>query len=215
MFTGLIREVGGVSTVERRGETLRLGVDCPITSQKSDIGDSIAVDGVCLTVAEIKGSALYFDVTAKTAGTTTLKRIERGSAVNVEPSIAAGEKFGGHFVQGHVDCTAILSKIKAPAQGVDGAIEIQYPPEDVQFFHTKSSIAVDGISLTVQETRGSVFTCVIEPHTWNATALAGKRRGDLVNIENDMLIKAVRNALSGIISGGGGLSSAKLKEWGY
>lgn len=215
MFTGLIREIGTVRKLERHSKAIRMSVDCPQTAENAEIGDSISISGVCLTVIEVDRAAVIFDVSAQTAEITTLAQVKVGDFINVEPAIAAGDKFGGHFVQGHVDTKGVIKKIKPTGSGDDGWIEVVIPKSTTTFVHDRSSIAVDGISLTVQQAIGTSFTCVIVPHTWNNTVLKHKMTGQLVNIEFDMLIKAVNQTLSGIISGEGGLTAEKLKDWGY
>ncbi len=215
MFTGLIREIGRVAKLERRDKTLRLYVESPKTTENCEIGDSISISGVCLTVVENELAVMVFDVSTQTAETTTLAQLTAGDFVNVEPAIAAGEKFGGHFVQGHVDTKGVIKKIKQTVKGEDGWIEVGVPKSFGSLFHAKAAIALDGISLTVQKAEGISLSCVIVPHTWNNTNLKYKTAGQLVNIEFDMLVKAVSHALSGIISVDGGLTAGKLKEWGY
>lgn len=215
MFTGLIREIGIVVKLDRRDKTLRIYVKSPKTADNAEIGDSISISGVCLSTVENDSAVMVFDVSAQTANATTLAQLTVGEAVNVEPAISAGEKFGGHFVQGHVDTKGVIRKINRAGKGEDGWIEVVVPKLARPLFHEKSSIAVDGISLTVQKAEEISFSCVIVPHTWNNTNLKYRTAGQLVNIEFDMLVKAVNQAVSGIISLEGGLSAGKLKEWGY
>jgi riboflavin synthase len=190
MFTGLIEEVGTVEAVEPANclevSTVRLGA-------KVQAGDSVALNGCCLTVARQQGSRLGFDVLQESLDRTNLKNLGAGSRVNLERAVAAGAPLGGHFVQGHIDCAAPILALKE--SGADLRLEIALPPEFAAYLVFKGPIAVDGISLTVAEVLPKSFAVWIIPHTRAETNLAGAKVGDLVNLEFDLLAKYVERIL--------------------
>ncbi|MEY2502083.1 MAG: riboflavin synthase [Verrucomicrobiota bacterium] len=190
MFTGLIAEVGTVEAIDPAGpleiSTLKL-------SEQVHIGDSVAVNGCCLTVARQSGSQLGFDVLQESFNRTNLKNLRAGDRINLEPALAAGAPLGGHFVQGHVDCAAPI--LSSEESGADLRLEIALPPEFARYIAFKGSIAVDGISLTVAEILPKSFAVWIIPHTRAETNLATAKPGDLVNMEFDLLAKYVERIL--------------------
>lgn len=194
MFTGLVVETGTLQTLEPRGGSARLTLSTPTLAAAAAIGDSIAVNGCCLTVTQIDGDRLSFDLLAETLRKTSLGDLSPGGKVNLEPALGAGAKMGGHFVQGHVDTTAKL--LDYSAHGADHRLEIELPPEFAQYVIYKGSIAVDGISLTIAEVSPKSFTCWIIPHTDQLTNLHTRRTGDRVNLEFDMLAKYVERILA-------------------
>ena len=195
MFTGLVVETGTLLTLEPRGESARLTLRAHTIAADAAIGDSIAVNGCCLTATELDGDCVSFDLLAETLRCTSIGDVAPGGKVNLEPALGAGAKMGGHFVQGHVDTTATL--IEYAAHGADRRLEIALPPEFAQYVIYKGSIAVDGISLTVAEVGPSSFTCWIIPHTDALTNLHTRNPGDRVNLEFDMLAKYVERMLAG------------------
>ena len=197
MFTGLVIETGGLISLERTGESARLTLRAPATGPSAQIGDSIAVNGCCLTVTAREGERVTFDLLAETLRLTNLGSLAPGSRVNLEPALGAGAKLGGHFVQGHVDTAAEV--LDFSPHGPDFRLEVALPAEFAQYVAFKGSIAVDGISLTVAEVHdGSAasFVCWIIPHTREVTNLAALRKGGRVNLEFDLLAKYVERIVA-------------------
>jgi len=194
MFTGLVIETGEMLSLERTGDSARLTLRAPLTGPRAEIGDSVAVNGCCLTVTVRDGENLSFDLLAETLRVTNLGDLAAGSRVNLEPALGAGAKLGGHFVQGHVDATAEV--LDSSQHGQDFRLEIALPPDFAQYVAHKGSIAVDGISLTVAEVRDESFVCWIIPHTRAVTNLAGRRKGERVNLEFDLLAKYVERIVA-------------------
>ena len=182
MFTGLVREVGTVRSMEGG----RLVVACALTAE---LGDSVAVDGVCLTVVENAGGELAFDTVPETLARTSLGTLDHGSRVNLEPSLRAGDPLGGHYVQGHVDGVGALRGT------TDGLTWFDAPVELLRYVAEKGSIAVQGTSLTVAAVDGSGFAVALIPHTLEATNLGALEPGDPVNLETDVLAKYVERLL--------------------
>ncbi len=194
MFTGLVIETGELLSLERTGESARLTLRAPATGPAAQIGDSIAVNGCCLTVTVRDGEHVSFDLLAETLRLTNLGALAAGAKVNLEPAIGAGAKLGGHFVQGHVDTAAEL--LDFSPHGSDFRLEIALPAEFAQYVAFKGSIAVDGISLTVAEVREESFVCWIIPHTRAVTNLAARKKGERVNLEFDLLAKYVERIVA-------------------
>lgn len=187
MFTGIIEELGTVQQIIEKGNTLLLGIGCKKILEDVKLGDSIAVNGVCLTVTEFDNRAFYADVMPETFKSTSLSQLKTGSKVNLERAMSANGRFGGHFVSGHVDGTGTILK----REPKENAIYIQFSiPEEFQHFALlKGSIAVDGTSLTIFHKTADTVTVSIIPHTAKETVLGMKKPGDLVNIEFDMIGK--------------------------
>jgi riboflavin synthase len=197
MFTGLIEEVGSVVALSARDDHPELKVAAPHLGKNMRRGDSVAVNGCCLTLSSRRGSALGFDLLAETMACTNLKHLQRGNLVNLERAVAANERFGGHFVQGHIDCVSpILAFQKS---GADFRLEIELRPEFANFIASKGSIAVNGISLTVAEILPKRFVVWIVPYTKKHTNLDRAKAGDLVNLEFDVLAKYVERMLPQLI----------------
>ena len=190
MFTGLIEEVGTVLAPLKKGE---LQIAAPKLAGKTRVGDSVAVNGCCLTVARSQGDHLAFDVLQESYDRTNLGSLEAGSPVNLELALATGARLGGHFVQGHVDCSAPILALEEI--GADVRLEIELPSEFAHYVAFKGSIAVNGISLTVAEVSPKSFAVWIIPHTRAQTNLATAKAGDLVNLEFDLLAKYVERLL--------------------
>jgi len=194
MFTGLVIETGELLSLERTGESARLALRAPATGPGAQIGDSIAVNGCCLTVTTRTDDRLTFDLLAETLRLTNLGDLTTGARVNLEPALGAGARLGGHFVQGHVDTTAEVLDLSP--HGQDFRLEIALPDAFAQYVAFKGSIAVDGISLTVAEVREASFVCWIIPHTREVTNLAARRKGGRVNLEFDLLAKYVERIIA-------------------
>lgn len=193
MFTGLIQEVGTVAALDLIDQSTRLGISAPQLGAKVQVGDSVAVNGCCLTVARREGDCLSFDVLQESLDRTNLKNLRAADRVNLELSLAAGGRFGGHFVQGHVDCAVPIVALEET--GGDVRLEIELPAEFAHYVAYKGSIAVNGISLTVAEVLPKSFAVWIIPHTRAQTNLASAKAGDLVNLEFDLLAKYVERML--------------------
>jgi riboflavin synthase len=193
MFTGLIEEVGSVIAPGADGDHRELKIAAPHLAKKMRRGDSVAVNGCCLTLSSRHDSALGFDLLAETIARTNLKHLQRGGLVNIERAVAANERFGGHFVQGHVDCVSpILAFEKS---GADFRLEMELPSEFANYVASKGSIAINGISLTVAEILPNSFVVWIVPYTKKHTNLDRAEPGDLVNLEFDVLAKYVERML--------------------
>jgi riboflavin synthase len=185
VFTGIVRELGRVAAFDGA----RLIVEAPQTT--ADVGDSIAVDGVCLTVVEQDGDRFAFDVVAETLSRTTLGTLTADDRVNVEPALRAGEPLGGHIVQGHVDGVGRIRNASPQPVWIDA------PPEVLRYCVEKGSITVDGISLTVAALDDGGFAVALVPHTLAATTLGAAKTGDAVNLEVDVLAKYVERLTMG------------------
>ena len=194
MFTGLVVETGILLALEPRGESARLTLRAPTVAHEAQVGDSIAVNGCCLTATDIAGEHVSFDLLAETLRRTSLGSVQLGGKVNLEPALGVGAKMGGHFVQGHVDTTAEL--LDYSEHGADRRLELELPAEFAHYVIYKGSIAVDGISLTVAEVGERSFTCWIISHTAALTNLHTLKPGDRVNLEFDLLAKYVERMLA-------------------
>jgi riboflavin synthase len=198
MFTGIIEEIGRVTRVERGGVT-RLTIAGPQVASDARVGDSIAVNGACLTVTRSDGEALSFEAVPETLSRTNLGELQAGSRVNLERALAAGARLAGHIVQGHVDGVGTIQSIEAEQDS--WRITVAVPAPLRRYLVEKGSVAMDGISLTVASLTEDGFTVAIVPHTWTATTIHERRRGDRVNLETDILAKYVERLLA---PGGGG-----------
>ncbi|VEF48784.1 riboflavin synthase subunit alpha [Bacillus freudenreichii] len=189
MFTGIVEEVGTVIRIDRKAKSFTIHIQAQRILEDVNLGDSIAVNGVCLTVTEFTRSSFQADVMPETFKATSLSMLSSGSKVNLERAMAANGRFGGHFVSGHIDGTGTLLDKKR----VENALymTIQIPEQFKVFVLEKGSIAIDGTSLTIFETEGEKITISLVPHTQNETILAGKNVGDPVNLEFDMLAKYI------------------------
>ncbi|MEY2495483.1 MAG: riboflavin synthase [Verrucomicrobiota bacterium] len=193
MFTGLIEEVGSVLAMESTDRSTRLQIAAPNVAETTRTGDSIAVNGCCLTVAEHCGAELTFDLLEESLALTNLKALRRDSRVNLERALPANGRLGGHFVQGHVDCAARILALEM--KGADQRMEIELPDEFAHYVAFKGSVAVNGISLTVAEVSQKSFSVWIIPHTRMQTNLAGARPDDPVNLEFDLIAKYLERML--------------------
>jgi len=193
MFTGLIEEVGSAIALNAADDHRELKVAAPHLAKNIRRGDSVAVNGCCLTLSSHRGSALGFDLLAETMARTNLKDLQPGDPVNLERARAANERFGGHFVQGHVDCVSPV--VGFQKSGADFRLEIELLSEFANYVASKGSIAINGISLTVAEILPKSFVVWIVPYTKKHTNLDRAKAGDLVNLEFDVLAKYVERML--------------------
>ena len=194
MFTGIIQKVGAVVTLQRGGSAGRLALKAGAWTPPVALGESIAIEGVCLTVAKIFGEVLHFDVLEETLAKTTLGSKKSGDGVNLERAVRAGDFFGGHIVSGHVDGVGKIMRLGHA--GADRVVEVQCGAEILHGIVPKGSIALNGISLTVVEVKANACTMHIIPHTWEHTSLRVARVGAAVNLETDMLGKYVERHLA-------------------
>jgi riboflavin synthase len=196
MFTGIVEERGEVASVVPAGGGVRFTVRASFArSGEIAIGDSVAVNGCCLTVVEIGDGTLGFDVLAETQRVTSLAGLERGAFVNLERSLRFDGRIGGHFVSGHVDTCAPIAVIEP--RGADVYCRVVVPPEFRRWLVYKGSVAIDGISLTVAEVTEDGFAVWLIPHTLSITTLGVRRNGDGVNLEFDLLAKYVERIVTG------------------
>lgn len=194
MFTGIIEEMGIVKSMEHvSDQAFKLEIRSGKVISGINTGDSIAVNGICLTVTDFNSESFQVDAMPETIQSTSLSALETGSKVNLERSMAANGRFGGHFVSGHVDGTGEIIRKERQENAVYYDIEIDNGL--TSFFIKKGSVAVDGISLTVFHVEGNTFTISLIPHTVSETILGEKNQGDIVNIECDMLAKYMQQML--------------------
>ncbi len=189
MFTGLIKDLGEVVSVEDRKGLKRFRICTHLGVENMAIGASIACNGCCLTVVDKSGGGFVVDVSNETLEKTTLDSWQEGTKINLEPSLRLGDEMGGHIVSGHVDCTAIVTKMAR--DGESWRITIEVPEAVSPYISSKGSIALNGISLTVNEVSGNTFGVNIIPHTWQVTDISGWEEGMKINLEVDMLARYV------------------------
>jgi len=194
MFTGIVRERGRVETIDSSAEGARLVVSAAATAPTVATGDSVAVNGVCLTVTAVDGGTLAFDAVPETLARSTLASLAVGDAVNLEPALRAGEPLGGHVMQGHVDGVGRIRTIEPEGDGK--RLWIDAPEDLLPYCVEKGSIAVDGVSLTVAALDDTGFAVALIPHTLAESTLGGAAAGDDVNLEVDVLAKYVERLLS-------------------
>ncbi len=193
MFTGIIEELGTIRNIATAQDGARLHVSAKIVLTDAKLGNSIAVNGVCLTVVEQAADWFAADVSAETLRRTSLKQARIGSRINLERAMSATSRFGGHIVQGHVDGTGEL--LEAKAVGKSWTVRIGFPSELARYIVEKGSITVDGISLTVAKLGTNWFEIAVIPHTWNVTNLSTLARGAAVNLEVDIIAKYVERMI--------------------
>lgn len=211
MFTGIVKAKGEIEALTPTGGDVRLRVvsdGLPFAEYAE--GESIAVNGVCLTAVALRPGGFDADVSNETLGVTALGTLKPGSAVNLEPSLALGERLGGHLVSGHVDCVGRVRGLTRDARSL--RLEIGIPAEYARYLAAKGSVCVDGVSLTINAVSGDAFEVNIIPHTADATIIGGYRPGTAVNIEVDLLARYVERLLG---RDGSGLDEDFLREHGY
>jgi riboflavin synthase len=193
MFTGLIEEVGTVTSTRERKRRKQLQIVAPRIAKKIRTGESVALNGCCLTLSARRGDRLTFDLLEETLARTNLKMLKRDSSVNLERALRGDGRLGGHFVQGHVDCTSRI--ISFEQIGGDYRLAVELPAEFARYVACKGSIAIDGISLTIAEVSPMSFAVWIIPHTKRHTNLSRAEAGILVNLEFDILAKYVERMI--------------------
>jgi riboflavin synthase len=198
MFTGIVEETGLIQRIEPTPTSIRLGILSKRCAQGTALGDSIAVNGCCLTVVKIvpraRAKLVEFDLLRETWNRTNLQSARVGGAVNLERSLRASDRLGGHFVTGHIDGTGSISRWERA--GSDWVLEVSAPPDLMRYLVFKGAVALDGISLTVADVTRKSFRIWIIPHTYEVTALRERKPGDLLNIEADLLGKYVERFLA-------------------
>ena len=194
MFTGIIEELGRVRRVEKRGEDARIVIEAHTVTKGSRDGDSIAVNGVCLTALDVHGDAFAADVSKETLFRSTLGNLKEGSPVNLERAVTPATRLGGHIVQGHVDARGKF--LDSENHGESWTFRVAYPKEIARYLVFKGSVAVEGISLTIANLTDDYFEIAVIPKTWEVTNFSQLRPGDEVNLEVDVIAKYVERILS-------------------
>lgn len=218
MFTGIIEEIGEVQNIHRGAKSAKLTIKGSVVLQDAGIGDSIAVNGVCLTVTDISGQTFTADVMAESMRRTALGALTVGSRVNLERAMAANGRFGGHIVSGHIDGTGMIREMKKEDNAV--WVTVDADARILRYIIEKGSIAIDGISLTVAYVDDTCFKVSLIPHTARETTLLSKAAGDRVNLENDVIGKYVEKLIRTAdapdkAAAGSGLDTDFLMKHGY
>ncbi|MGB5740195.1 MAG: riboflavin synthase [Woeseia sp.] len=212
MFTGIIKSIGRIAKLERRGGDIRLRVNAlGLPWAEYAVGDSIAVNGVCLTAVALREDGFDTDVSTETLAVTTLGNIKEGSKVNLEPALAIGERLGGHLVSGHVDGIGVVRSVRSTGRAWQ--FEIQVPGDIARYIARKGSVSVDGVSLTINEVSDANFSITIIPHTLNETIIGEYKAGTAVNIEVDMMARYLERLLG--TDQQGGITKAFLEAHGH
>jgi len=199
MFTGIIVATGRLVSIVARDGDLDVGIDAAaLDAERIAVGDSVSVQGVCLTVTRVDGAVFHADVSRETMAKTTLGALGRGARVNLEPSLRAGDPLGGHLVSGHVDAVGTL--ITVSEDGRSWRLQFELPASLMRYVAPKGSICVDGVSLTVNEVREQRFEVNVIPHTREVTTLGELRAGASVNIEIDVIARYIERLLPGFVN---------------
>lgn len=194
IFTGIVEETGKIESVANGNKSAIITIIADKVLKGTKIGDSIAVNGVCLTVTSISGNKFTADVMAETIRRSSLGTLKHGSKVNLERAMAADGRFGGHIVSGHIDGTGVIRSLEREDNAV--WVEIETPDKLLKYIVEKGSIAIDGISLTVAKLTNDSFSVSVIPHTGEETTLLAKKPGDIVNLENDIVGKYVERLMN-------------------
>ena len=193
MFTGIVRELGTVVSAREQSDGLALVVRASGAATTTRVGDSVSVDGCCLTAESVEDESIAFHAVPETLARTTLGRLRPGDRVNVEPAIRAGEPLGGHYVQGHVDDVGRVQSVEAEGEGL--RVFVEAPGDILRYCVEKGSVTIDGVSLTVAQLANDAFAVALVPHTLEATTLSELEPGQVLNIETDVLAKYVERLL--------------------
>jgi riboflavin synthase len=213
MFTGLIETICRVISARRSSAAMELTIDLGKLANDSKVGDSIAINGVCLTIARLDGASATFDISTETLTKSTLGKLGPSSQVNVERAIKAADRFGGHFVLGHIDGTATIKQVDKHGDFAD--IRFSADPLLLDQMVVKGSVAVDGISLTIAGVDNNSFTVALIPETLKKTTLDKAKIGDTVNIETDIIVKMIKKQLDKLLPKEQKLTTEKLKQLGF
>lgn len=220
MFTGIVREIGTLQAINKGGNSYQLDIKAERVVESAGKGDSIAVNGVCLTVVAFTATGFKADVMPETLRKSNLGDLSPGSQVNLEPSLGVNDLLDGHIVTGHIDGTGNLLKIKSEKNA--RVLSIDYPEELGKYIVEKGSIAVNGVSLTVVEVNDKVFKVSLIPESWSETTFYQSKIGDTINLETDILGKYIVNTTENYLKNSGGsndksgsLTKEKLQKYGY
>ncbi len=189
MFTGIIQEVGKVEKIEKSPTGLTLFIESKKAINNKKIGDSIAVNGACLTIVEIKDNTVSFQIIEETLSKTNLKNLEIGSEVNLEPALTLNQGLDGHLVQGHVDCEGIVENFE------ESTLTIKFPLNIADCLAFKGSITINGVSLTISNLQESTLAVSLIPHTLSSTNLKNLKKGNTVNLEVDLIARYLKNMM--------------------
>ena len=193
MFTGIVRERGRIAAVDGAAGGIRIDVDAPATARDAGVGDSVSINGCCLTVVEVLDGHLRFDAVPETLSRSNLGALGTGSQVNLEPALRAGDALGGHYVQGHVDAVGTVRSLRVEGEGV--RLSIEAPVDVLRYCVEKGSITVEGVSLTIAELEPDAFSVALVPYTLAVTTLGDLQPADPVNLEVDALAKYVERLI--------------------
>ncbi len=193
MFTGIIEELGKISEFEKRADGARVKISAQTVTENTNEGDSIAVNGVCLTAIDVKESSFAADISNETLRRSTLGKLKVSAKVNLERAVTPTTRLGGHFVQGHIDATGIF--LGAIQDGDFWTVRVGFPVEIAKYLIYKGSISVEGISLTIANLSADSFEIAVIPKTWNQTNLHALQNGDAVNLEVDMIAKYIERIM--------------------
>jgi riboflavin synthase len=213
MFTGLIEAICIVKSVRRTVNAMQLTVDLGTLADETKVGDSIAINGVCLTVAQLSANVASFNISSETLRKSVLGKLKPGSQVNVERAVKAGDRLGGHIVEGHINGTATIAQIDRRNDFAN--IRFSVGPELLGQMVPKGSVAVDGISLTIADLDKGSFSAAIIPETLKKTTLGNAKVGDYVNVETDIVVKIVKKELDKILPQKHRLTVEKMKSLGF
>lgn len=216
MFTGLVEGLGRIARITPKGPDAVLIISPPWDLKEAVLGESVAVNGACLTVTGLAGDGFAADVSAESLSRTTLGRLKPGARVNLERALKLGDRLGGHLVSGHIDCVGALVKVQT--RGGSTVLTVGMPAEHLRYVVEKGSICLDGVSLTVNQVTAASFSLNIIPHTQTATTLQLVKEGDSVNIETDLIGKYVARLLNPATEpspGPSGLTREALTRLGF
>ncbi|MCP4713784.1 MAG: riboflavin synthase [Deltaproteobacteria bacterium] len=214
MFTGLVEDIGEISNMTRRGSGMVMTLACRLPVAEISLGDSIAVDGVCLTVTGLESAGFAVDVSPESLQRTTMGGKRPGGRVNLERALRLSDRLGGHIVTGHIDGTAVLKTIDRSGDFV--RLDFTAPAVLMHYIIDKGSVAIDGISLTVNKSTPQGFEVMIIPHTFAETTLSSRKTGEQVNIENDVVGKYVERFVQRTTTGeGSGVTRELLEKFNF
>jgi riboflavin synthase len=213
MFTGIIEETGKVAAIEKHASGAKMKISARVVTEDTKEGDSIAVNGVCLTAIDITPDNFSADVSDETLNKSTLGNLKTGSVVNLERAATLSTRLGGHIVQGHVDARGKF--VSATQSGDFWTVRIAFPPEMAKYLVYKGSVAVEGISLTVAELKEDYFEIAVIPKTWELTNFSSLKKGDAVNLEADIIGKYVERIMLYGKQKNEGVTMEKLKNAGF
>ncbi|MCX7797800.1 MAG: riboflavin synthase [Melioribacter sp.] len=213
MFSGIIEEIGKIEKIDSINGGIKLTISANKILDDAKIGDSISVNGVCLTITSMNKNCFTVDAVGETLNKTTFKSVKSRSYVNLERAIKFNERIGGHLIQGHVNSTGKITQLRKI--GENYLLEIEVPKNLMQYIIKEGSIAIDGISLTVADIYNNLIRISIIPHTWQNTTLKYKKENDIVNIEVDYIAKYIENFIKRYLIQENKLTVDKLKKLGY